>query len=308
MNRGPIFVGGLDRSGKTLMRLSLSAHPNLAMTRRTYMWTRVYNRYGNLRQRDNFERCLAAILRERQIGVLRPDPQRIRREFWQGEPTYARLFALFHAHYAEQVGKPRWGDQLGSIERYTDPIFAAYPDARMIHMIRDPRDRHAAAVSNATRRHGKVGLDTARWLASAVLAQRNQQRYPDRYTVVRYEEFVARREQTLRAICAFIDEAYTPTMLTLEGAMRFGDEDDEGDDGPEQEAAASANRPGGPAIPEREIAFIQAYAGHEMAAFGYQPRPLRLPPGERLLLYLLDWPVNLAHMVAWRAREVPRLV
>ena len=45
---GPIFVGGLDRSGKTLLRLALSSHPNIAMTRRTYTWTEVYQRYGDL--------------------------------------------------------------------------------------------------------------------------------------------------------------------------------------------------------------------------------------------------------------------
>ena len=134
---GPILLAGVAHSGKTLLRLALSSHPRLAFSRRTYMWTRFYNRYGDLREPRNFERCLAAMLAHKPTRALDPDPNRIRREFRQGEPTYARLFALFHEHYAERLGRSRWGDQLGFVERYADLIFAAYPDARMIHMVRD---------------------------------------------------------------------------------------------------------------------------------------------------------------------------
>src|SRR5262245_50478355 len=116
MNGGPIFIGGLAHSGKTELGLMLSAHPNIVLTRRTYMWTRFYNRYGDLNRSDNFERCLTAMLRHKYMQVLEPDPERIRQEFWQGPPTYTRLFALFQEHYAERVGKPRWADQLGFIE------------------------------------------------------------------------------------------------------------------------------------------------------------------------------------------------
>src|SRR5690554_3292259 len=99
--QSPIFIGGLDNSGKTHLRLALSAHPDIAMTRRSYMWTRVYQRYGDLRERENFERCLQALMSRKDVRALQPDVDRIRREFWAGEPTYGRLFALIHEHYAE---------------------------------------------------------------------------------------------------------------------------------------------------------------------------------------------------------------
>ena len=140
--KSPIFIGGLDNSGKTHLRLSLSAHPNIAMTRRSYMWTRAYNRYGDLSQKENFERCLKALLSRKDVRNLEPDTERIRREFWQGEPTYGRLFALIHEHYAERLGRSRWGEQEADIEHYADEILAAYPSARLIHMLRDPRNRY----------------------------------------------------------------------------------------------------------------------------------------------------------------------
>jgi len=291
--RAPIFVGGLDRCGKTLMRLSLSAHPNIAMSRRTYMWNYFYNRYGNLKERANFERCLAAMLRHKPMGMLGPDAERIRREFWQGEPSYACLFALFHAHYAERAGKSRWGDQLGLIERYADPIFAAYPGARMIHMVRHPCDQYADSTAPADRRAGKAGAAAARWLSSIALAERNQRRYPGSYKVVRYESLASQREATLRDVCGFVGEVFVPAMVTLEGSMRFGEDRGHG----------SQPSPAPVSLSPRQAAFIEHYAARQMATLGYQPQLAGLTSRDRLAATLIDWPANLARAAAWRALE-----
>jgi hypothetical protein len=119
-------------------------------------------------------------------------------------------------------------------------------------------------------------------------------RYPERYKVVRYESLLACREATLREICAFVGEAFVPAMLTLEGAMRFGDERDD--------ESAADERPHAP-LSRREIAFIQRYAGRTMAAWDYQPRPVALATHDRLAFALVDWPANLARVAAWRAIE-----
>ncbi|HEX6293070.1 MAG TPA: sulfotransferase [Herpetosiphonaceae bacterium] len=295
MEHGPIFVGGADRSGKTLMRLSLSAHPRLAMTRRTYMWTFFYNQYGDLRDPDNFERCLAAMLKHAPVRALAPNPERIRREFRQGQPSYARLFALFHQHYAEREGKPRWGEQVGAIEEYADAIFAAYPSARLIHMIRDPRDRLETIRASSAAGTSRIGSTTARWRHSARLARRNVQRYPDCYLVIRYESLLARREEALREVCDFIGEPFVPNMVTLEGTTRSGSD--------EALAGATDERPDPRPFSQRELAFVQRYARQEMLAYGYKPQPLRLSLGERLALAFIDWPTNIARAAAWHTLE-----
>ena len=79
MGAGPIFIGGLSFSGKTELRLMLSSHPNLAFSRRTYMWPRYFERYGDLSRSEQLERCLADMLRNKHIMALSPDPERIRR-------------------------------------------------------------------------------------------------------------------------------------------------------------------------------------------------------------------------------------
>src|SRR5690606_4704039 len=150
-----------------------------------------------------------------------------------GPPTYARLFALFLMHFAERQGKPRWGAQTGLIERYADRLFAAYPGLRIVHMLRDPRDRYAESLARWPSGKGRAGRATARWLDSLRLAERHTRRYPDAYLIVRFEDLVTDTEATVRRVCAFLDAPFTPTMLDLHGAptLRRALQDGAGPDG-----------------------------------------------------------------------------
>ena len=143
----PIFIGGLARSGKTTLRAYLHSHPNIAIPAvGSNMWTYFYGQYGDLGNNENFERCLSDMLHYKHVAFLEPEPDRIRQEFKQGPATYAHLFSLFLVHFAMRENKPRWGVQTGLIERYTDRIIASYPGAKIIHMVRDPRDRYAGSL------------------------------------------------------------------------------------------------------------------------------------------------------------------
>jgi hypothetical protein len=286
----PVFIGGLDRTGKTRLRLMLSAHPRLSFTRRTYLWPRFYQRFGDLAQPQNLDRCLERILKQRSIQALRPDAEQIRREFQMGEPSYARLFALFHQQYARANGKARWGEQLGNIEKYARPIYAAFPEARIIHMVRSPIERY-----EGTGRKGRLsstpGWSAARWLESIRLAHTNLQAFPGRYRVVRYEDLLHRPEKTLRHICAFIGEQYLPEMLGPENWVRAADREDQLE---LKDYEKTQPLPSG-----RSIAFLQAVAGKPMRDHGYTPQPVHLELRDRIALYLLDYPFNLAGMLLW---------
>ncbi len=274
----------------------LSSHPNICFSRRTNLWTDHDGRYGDLASDANFERCLDALLRSKHVRLLNPDPDRIRREFRQGPAAYARLFALLHEHYAEQQGKPRWGDQTEMIETCAHRIFAAYPSAKMIHMLRDPRDCAAAVLERRSHGKGGVGAVTAAWVHSARFARRNRQRYPGNYLTVRYETLVRQPEQTLRQVCAFIGEDYDPAMPAMDDIPRFRQSTAPGQS-PLSDAYIGGFRS---ALPRREAAFIQRYAGAEMLAFGYATEPLRMNAPERAAFWLSDWPVNLLRAAAWR--------
>ncbi|MCL4805247.1 MAG: sulfotransferase [Anaerolineae bacterium] len=301
----PIFIGGPDRCGKTTLRACLVSHPRISIPAvGSNMWSYFYGQYGDLGREENLERCLAALLRYKHVRCLDPDPVRIRREFAGGPRTYGRLFSLIHRHHAEREGKPRWGDQTGLIERYADVIFAEFPGARMVHLLRDPRDRYHASLELWPDGKGRAGGATARWLYSARLARRNLRRYPGQYFVIRFEDLVRRPEETLRAVCVFLDETYTPAMPAMTGAPEYREKRSHGralqpDESPLSDEFIGLYRR---TIPPPELAFMQRLAGREMVLFGYAPDELHLSTGDRMRL-AIDYPVNLARMAAWRSVE-----
>jgi hypothetical protein len=221
---GPIFVTGMSRSGKTLMRGLLSSHSRIVVSRRTEMWTRFYERFGDLALDANLDSCLKAMGDRAQIVALGLDADRVRDEFRRGPRTYPRLFALIHEHHAERSDKPRWGDQSGGLESFSAPILDAYPDARFVHMMRDPRDRYVALVAKrGGARRLTLERSTLQWRRSARQARRNTIRRPDAYRVVSYEALATDTERTMRDVCAFLGEPFEPRMLRMESEARYDD-------------------------------------------------------------------------------------
>jgi hypothetical protein len=308
MERGPIYVAGLERSGTSLMYALLASHPNLAMTRRTNLWKHFYGQYGDLQEPKNLRRCLDMMRRYKRLAVLEPDFDRLERDFLAGPRTYPRLFDLLESQYAERVGRPRWGDKSLNTEQYADAIFAAYPGARILHMIRDPRDRFASSFTRWGVRRGGVGAGTAEWLSSVRVARRNQRRHPSGYRMVRYESLAAEPEASLREICAFIGEPFTPQMLSMEGAQVFRDKGSNSSYERRDPGVISTGSIGRyrQVLSPRQIAFIQVVAKDEMAAFGYRADALGLGPRQRLGFAIRDVPIESAHLLVWRTREAFR--
>lgn len=306
MEAGPIFVGGLERTGTSLLYALLASHPRIAMTRRTNWWTFFDGRFGDLGDDANLDRCLGAMMRYRRHRKLDPDADRLRDEFRAGDASYCRLFALLEQHYAERAGKPRWGDKSLHTERYADRVLECFPEARILHMVRDPRDRYASSLKRWKSNRGGIGSATAAWIGSVELGERNERVHPGHSMIVRYESLAQDPERTLRAICTFIGEAYDPAMLEMGGASDFreaGGNSSFGRFETGQISTASIGRFRS-MLSEPQIAFMQGRARELMLRHGYDPTPVKLSGRERLRYRLLERPLNLGLMAAWRGREL----
>jgi Sulfotransferase family len=300
----PVFVAGPDRSGTTLMFALLASHPDLCMVRRTNMWRYFYRRYGDLEEPANLDRCLDDMVRYRRMRHLQPDADRIRREFRAGPPTYGRLFALFQGHNAERLAKVRWGDKSLHTEHFADDVFSEFPDGRIVHMIRDPRDRYASVRHRNGQELSRVGAATGRWLLSTRAAIRNHARYPDRYLIVRYEDLTRAPAATMRQVCDFVDLSFRPEMLEMGelpelraagGNSSFGD----------MEPGAISVRAVGrfrSVVPPRDVAYMQLVARRAMDRMGYEREPVALAAPDRARLLLWELPVNGLRMFGWMAQ------
>lgn len=302
----PIFIGGPDRCGKTLLAAILGSHPRVAIPIvGSNLWTYFYGQFGDLADDRNLDRCLRALKAYKHARFLEADLERVRRDLRTGPATYARLFALIHEQFAERAGKPRWGDQTGLIERYADDIFEAYPGAKMIHMLRDPRDRYEASLALWPKGRGRAGGAAARWRYSARLARRNARRHPDRYRVVRYEDLVREPGKTVQEVTTFLGEAYEPAMLTMRDAPTYRRKLAAGQDPPADAVPISAEHIGAyrDRVPPGEVVFLESVLEREMRTLGYPPSGIALTPVQRLTYWAWTLPSNGLRMLGWRALE-----
>ena len=302
MTEGPIFIAGPDRSGTTLLFALLASHPRISMVRRTNMWRYFDQRYGDLHNEQNLERCLDDMLRYNRIQTfLKPDGQRIRSEFWEGKPSYGRLFSLFHRHHAETLGKSRWGDKSLHTEHYVERVFAEFPDAKILHITRDPRDRYASVRKRHGRDVPRLGAANGRWLFSMYKALENQKRYPGRYKILRFEDLAGDPEATMKDVCAFLGEAYFPEMLTMAGASDHANGGGNSSFG-KIEPGQISKKPIGryrEVLSKTEIAYIQLFTGKYMDQLGYKRDPVKLSAAEMLKFYGAIVPSGLLRMLGW---------
>jgi hypothetical protein len=118
-----------------------------------------------------------------------------------------------------------------------------------------------------------------------MLARRNAQLFPGRTLTVRYEDLASSAEQTLLAVCAFLDETFQPSMLPSAVEASSGE---------------SLWRASPAPLGARETAYIEQKVGGELSAFGYRLLRPPLSPGERLLSTVIDAPFNAGGALAWR--------
>lgn len=221
-----LFLAGSDRSGVGLLTDILDEHPDIAISRRINFWTFYAGRYGPLDVPENLDRCLEDMWRFRRVTDLGVDRDEVRRRFLdRGDSTYGGLFRAIGESHASVRGKKVWGEKSLNAERHADVIFASFPGARFVHVLRDPRDRHVSVVSHRGAKRGGVFGTTAVWVDSERRAEHNSTKFGPRYRIVRYEDLVESPEQELKAVCDLVGVEFAPSLIsdrsTSDGAGVF---------------------------------------------------------------------------------------
>ncbi|MBX9591995.1 MAG: sulfotransferase [Hyphomonadaceae bacterium] len=218
------FVVGAPRSGTTLLRMMLDAHPLLAIPPETG-YAGMLAAHGEEMARDDF---LSLLTRSPNWVDFHLPTADFKMALDDTQPfTRAQGLRCFYSLYARRFGKPRWGDKTPDHGLSIGPISALLPEAHFIHIIRDGRD---AAVSlrelwfAPSRDYEELG---AVW-SERVQQARAQGAQIAHYMEVRYEALVTRTEATLRAVCAFLDLAFDARMLAYHAAAAARLEEHEG--------------------------------------------------------------------------------
>jgi hypothetical protein len=206
------FIVGVGRSGTTMLRLMLDAHPQLAIPPETHF---VPDLIEAIDGGANPEQAVEVMRSVRQWGDLHIAPEEVLERFRALDRFEAGpALRAFYAIYAERQGKPRWGEKTPAYVRSMRQIERALPEARFIHVIRDGRD---VALSRWKRTLGEgerapASQVAAGWQRRIRRAQRQGKRL-GHYLELRYEDLVTDTEPNLRRIAEFIELEWDPAML-----------------------------------------------------------------------------------------------
>jgi hypothetical protein len=206
-------VVGVARSGTTLLRLMLDAHPALAIPPETHFIPKLVKALDEAGEgSDPHEIAFELITTHRRWPDFGLDAAELRRRFDRIDPlTAGDAMRAFYGLYAEQQGKPRWGDKSPSYVRRMRRVASALPEAHFVHLVRDGRDTALSQVEV------DFGPDTVaeaaqQWAAGIAKAKRQAKRVR-RYMELRYEDLVADPEPGLRRVCEFVELEWDPAML-----------------------------------------------------------------------------------------------
>jgi len=219
----PIFIGGCPRSGTSLMRAIIGSHPDVAIFQwDLLLYTYFYDKFKNvdLTNVSNIHQLINDIFSTAQLKIcdIALDKQVVlERIAGEKHLTTGTIFRLFLEEYAKQVGRPRWGLKTPGNEFFADAIFADFPNAKMIYMVRDPRDVTTSIPFGRSRPFSHSLGIIRRWRKSVEQSQRNEHLHSGSYITVRYEDLVTDTESIVRQVCEVVQLPFDSEMLTMSG-------------------------------------------------------------------------------------------
>lgn len=212
----PMIVGS-PRSGTTLLRFMLDAHPDLAIPPETGFLLLEEPGTTEGDEMTARERFAAAVTQYPPDAPTWPDfglsAEAFRQRLAAVRPfSAAEGFRLFYRMYADRFGKRRYGDKTPGYCGHLQAIERLLPEARFVHLVRDGRD---VAVSLRPRwfSPGHDIATQARYWRDNVTAARTQGSGCRHYLELRYEDLLHEPEAMLRRVCRFVDLPFHPAML-----------------------------------------------------------------------------------------------
>lgn len=277
----PVFIVGMSRAGTTLLSRMLDAHSDIAIFPETWMYV-VLDRLGCLEEfRNPWQTALFLDEVWKNLASYRDPAARVvaleaARSTGYVGPSVRLLERLGRA-YARERNAKIWGEKTPGHALWLPQIRALFPQARILFMVRDPRD----VLVSYDERWGEGQRDTKYIVSTASLLKYFLSHLlhrpafpPEQVHWVRYEGLVANPGAELRRVCNFLGVDFEQSMLTF--YRRHANVEH---DMPDGRYHALLSRPVTTekigryqeALTQTQIALVESLLGEEMQAVGYSP-------------------------------------
>lgn len=201
LNNEAIFILGMPRTGSTLIERMISMHQDVC----------------SLGELQNFSIALAKALDKKSIPRLSLETlaQRVK------EIEYADLGESYIESTRPRSGKvARFIDKMPFNFKLVGPILMALPNAKIIHVTRDPLD---TCFSNFKQYFRQGSFDASNSIETTIryyfayedLMKHWQRNFPDKIHTVSYEELIANPEDNIRQLLSFCELPWQEKCLNF---------------------------------------------------------------------------------------------
>jgi len=201
-NNPPIFIGGLMKSGTSLYRKLISSHISIFGGLETHWFCKEFTMNW---QDTNAKRTKwlmdfydVNLKTYRQIALSASDPY--------------DFIDKFLIYCTKRAGKKRFIEKTPDNILHLDLIWKQWPDAKVIHVLREPKDVYSSWKRN-NKRSINYFLDKANNILQHVKANGSHSGLLN----ISYEELINDQQETLKKVFSFLNEKYYPELAIYEG-------------------------------------------------------------------------------------------
>ena len=246
--KNPIFICGHRKSGTTMLASLFDNHDDLLVYPSDSMFFyKVFPACLNLKKKDNIKLVLENCIKDtlnyeiKNIGKKSLfDIDKISKEFLnemsnKDNSPKSLLLSLMNA-YSKSCKKKRWKmwvEKTTSSEFYATEIVNWFPNAKFIHLVRDPRDNFASLKSGWEERYKNQEEDIKGLLQSLIdrggmgmrVALYNQSVLGEKkYKIIKFEDLTTKTDKIIKKLTSFLNIKFSESLLkpTMNGYLWKG--------------------------------------------------------------------------------------
>lgn len=214
----PIFIVGVGRSGTSLLQSMLNAHSQICFPPESQFIRSLIasRRLQRALRRGHTGQVLEKVSNHQGLKKVDVDPERICEELIEeGHLSLENLYRRILIDQAERNGKSRVGDKDPKNLEYLPEIYSIFPDAQIIHLVRDPRDVVLSRTRASWSKHRFFVTQAFTYEAQITKARRDGPRlFGERFIELHYEDLISDPGNTLKKLCGKLGVGYEESMLT----------------------------------------------------------------------------------------------
>lgn len=214
-----IFIVGVGRSGTSLLQSILNAHSEIAFMPETQFFRKyVASKKTMPTDLTAFKKTLEADTSFHRTSIA---PDDLLGQFKNNSFTSIQAYKTLLNTYLARKNKKIIGDKDPRNIDYLPKLYQHFPDAKIIHIYRDPRDVVLSKTKATWSAHRPF------WM-HAIIGQHQLARgrkigkelYEKNFFEIKYEELIEQPEQTIRNLSVYLNVAYQADMMNFANSSR----------------------------------------------------------------------------------------